>query len=869
MQPQAPLSRADDVELTSSQAPSSVASVSVRAEKRLFVEGADGFVAFDAQTGKALRGRPPGGRLRRRAAAPGAMKALSRVAARGVSGEQISFQAGPRDLSAPGPTGRTGEQRLALSDLDGLGSASVPLLSLDVRHGEVAPGQARVLALPASYDGPIFITDIDDTLRATKAGALLRGDVQPPLAGARELLEGVAAMGVPIVYLSAAPAQLHSVNQDFLKQLPPGILLDHPHYTADNLIALGGHQSEVQGDYKMGVLAELQSAFPAARLVQLGDDKYGDARAYNEMGGLAYIHNVHADQRFVPSDFQGVLVDHYHPQFRERVLTELGDVVQRSASLGGNPALPAAPRAPISNPLPIEKRSFIERMRDEVRMFSPHIEGGARGVGQQVLQRLDMHRDPLHVAQSLSDEELAALPPRGLAVLAAHLLADLDGKRYGSVDEACDLSNQFVRTLTARGTDRGSIDYILSKVDRADRLPDLLVGTARLTCGAHLQASPARPGDWAGWSRYLDQATATRAVPGAHVEPFVDGEKAFPAMLADIDGAKSSVNFCVFDFQSDEAGWQYARHLAAAAERGCEVRFIYDPAGSHHSNGMPTDPAIFDYLRERGVQVQAQKPGLVPNHMMHRKIVVCDGQVGYVGGMNVGDEYRDVWHDVHCRITGPAVSDLQAVYTDQWQRNGGELSDAQLRGLFPPLEPQGTDATTRLVAHDGRDDVSIHLAYLRAIDTAAESIQIATPYLTDPAVISHLCAAARRGVKVQVMVPQTNIHKLVQVAERSHHEEMRRAGIEVYEYHGRPMLHAKVATFDHRIATIGSSNLDAQSLQANDEINLWSDDRAVASKLANDFFAPSIAASDRADGHAPGPLGRIIEGAVAKAHPLL
>ena len=840
-------------------------------ERHWFLEGVDGFVAYDPKSGEAVHGHPPGARLRHKAPGLDKLRTLSRVAARGVAGEQVTFSAGASSISSASTTNPQGEQRLALTDLPSLsaGSLSGPI-ALQARHGDLAPASARVLALPTDYDGPIFVTDIDDTLRATKAGALLRGEVQPPLPGARELLEGVAALGVPIVYLSAAPAQLHAVNEAFLKQLPAGILLDHPRYTAENLHPSAEDQAEVQGNYKTEVLAQLQATFPKARLHELGDDRYGDAQAYHRVGEHAYIHNVRPDQRFVPDGFQGTIVDSYHGAFREQLLDRLAEAVAQSASLGGDPSLPSTPRPVVENPEPIEKQPFARRLRHEVSTFMPPMHGAARRVARHVAQRLEMHRRPLELARDLSDKQLAAMPPRGLAVLGDCLLRDLDEKRYGSIDEACTMSQQFVRVLTARGTDAGSIDYLMRRMHRADSAGEVLVGPARLAFTAYMHAPPVQAGDWAGWSRYLDQATATRATKGNHVDPLVDGARAFPKILHDIDHAKSTVNFCVFDFQSDEAGWDYARHLAAAAERGCDVRFLYDPVGSYHkSNGVPTDPGIFQYLKDHGVKVLAQKPDPFPNHVMHRKILVLDGRVGYMGGMNVGDEYRDLWHDVHCRLTGPAVSDLQAVYLRQWQQEGGDLSAAEMRRMFPRLHASASDGTARIIGHEGRSDISIKLAYLRSIDTAAKRIDIADPYLTDPEVIAHLCAAARRGVDVHVVLPKINIHAYEQIAERAHYNEMLSAGVNVYEYGGHPMLHAKVAAFDGKACTIGSSNLDAQSLEANDEVNMFSDDPQVVADLHRDFFAPTIAAAEKIDAHHPGFLGRIVEKAVARASGLL
>jgi Uncharacterized conserved protein (DUF2183) len=301
MAPSPAQARLDDSLVLHAEASATAAPTEVAPKappKRGFIEGVDGFVAYDPSSGKILAGRAPGARLRKILAgrAPGArlrkkvplpegLDTLSKVAARGVQGEQMEFTLGDRSLTPSKLSGRQGEQRL---DIDQLGRVehapySQPLC-LDVACGDLPAAQARVLALPANYDGPIFVTDIDDTLRATEASALLQGKVQEPLPGAKELLDSVAAMGIPIVYLSAAPSQLHSVNERFLKQLPPGVLLDHPRYTATNLLPGHAHQAAVQGAYKANVLRELQATFPQARFYELGDDKYGDARAYNELG---------------------------------------------------------------------------------------------------------------------------------------------------------------------------------------------------------------------------------------------------------------------------------------------------------------------------------------------------------------------------------------------------------------------------------------------------------------------------------------------------------------------------------------------------------------------------------------------------------
>ncbi len=167
--------------------------------------------------------------------------------------------------------------------------------------------------------------------------------------------------------------------------------------------------------------------------------------------------------------------------------------------------------------------------------------------------------------------------------------------------------------------------------------------------------------------------------------------------------------------------------------------------------------------------------------------------------------------------------------------------------MFPTLSKGGSDGAgdVRVIGHEGLQDQHMKLAYLRAIDTAQHTIRIANPYFSDPDVSAHLRAAAGRGVEVTVVLPKTNDMKLEQSAERDMYYALLKAGVRIYEYHGRPMAHQKVATFDGQISTIGSSNLDARSLWNNDEANVWSTDPAVARQLDQELFARDLEQSDR------------------------
>src|SRR5439155_1728429 len=140
-----------------------------------------------------------------------------------------------------------------------------------------------------------------------------------------------------------------------------------------------------------------------------------------------------------------------------------------------------------------------------------------------------------------------------------------------------------------------------------------------------------------------------------------------------IDNAKSSVNYTVVAFESDKTGWDMAKHLADAAKRGVDVKLVYDPMGSAKTDGAPTDQAIYKYMKDAGVQVLPQTPGPLGEHLTHRKITVVDGQTGFIGGMNVGDNYSTKWHDCHSEVKGQGVADLQKLFVEQWKADGGKV----------------------------------------------------------------------------------------------------------------------------------------------------------------------------------------------------
>ena len=232
-------------------------------------------------------------------------------------------------------------------------------------------------------------------------------------------------------------------------------------------------------------------------------------------------------------------------------------------------------------------------------------------------------------------------------------------------------------------------------------------------------------------------------------------------------------------------------------------------------------------------------------------MLVIDGDTAFTGGMNIGKLYQADWHDQQTLVMGPAVAKLQDAFLQKWRANGGAVPDAERAALYPPLQEEAGGSETRVVAHSGgAADQNIKAMYLRAIYTAETSIRIANPYFLDSEVVAALGLAARRGVKVQVVLPADNDVAIVQRGSRAFYPDLIAAGVEVYEYQGR-MAHEKVAVMDGRWATFGSSNLDARSLRYNDELNLAVSDPNLAAYIERNLFDVDLKSSRRIESYTP------------------
>ncbi len=323
----------------------SVAKKAVEAVRRTvekdLVDGLDGYVAFDPADQRFVGGDTGGVRAAKDSLSWLLPKGLAALLSCGERDRSVELNLRPHGAVDSGKTDQHGIEPTSVADLNGLNPAT-----LDRKRGGVLSLEAtvrgqtvtqKVLALPKDYDGPIFVSDIDDTLRLTSTEALLKGETQAPIKGAAALMRGVAAKGVPIVYLSAGPQRIGTLNDAFLKQLPEGVVLARSQFDLPGLSPRNSDQAQSQGDYKAQRLDQLKATFPKAQIFGLGDDKYGDAVAYTAVQAKTYIHDVRAGDDNIPKHFNGVLTARYDRAFQKRVWADLDGAIRNSQAFSARP----------------------------------------------------------------------------------------------------------------------------------------------------------------------------------------------------------------------------------------------------------------------------------------------------------------------------------------------------------------------------------------------------------------------------------------------------------------------------------------------------------------------------------------------------
>jgi cardiolipin synthase A/B len=365
-------------------------------------------------------------------------------------------------------------------------------------------------------------------------------------------------------------------------------------------------------------------------------------------------------------------------------------------------------------------------------------------------------------------------------------------------------------------------------------LATLLVGVAALWIGANLSTAEKRllyrpkrlytSGD-PDFRRALGILLGPPLVSGNRITTLINGDRIFPPMLAAIRAAKTSVTFETFVFR-DQIGCDFCEALSAAAQRGVTVCILLDWMGSR---GM--DANLLEATRKAGCDLQLYHPptwfhlGRL-NNRTHRKVMIVDGAIGFTGGVGMGNEWlgdaqdEAHWRDTHYQVEGPVVAQMQAVFVDNWIKATGRV----LHGpqFFPATYASAGDMDAQMFGSSpvGGSE-SMHLMILLALTAAHKSIDIENAYFVpDRLTADALAVAARRGVRVRIVVPGRYTDARVgRWAAHALYGDLLNAGVELYEYQPT-MIHCKVLVVDGMWTSVGSANFDDRSFRLNDEANL-------------------------------------------------
>lgn len=354
---------------------------------------------------------------------------------------------------------------------------------------------------------------------------------------------------------------------------------------------------------------------------------------------------------------------------------------------------------------------------------------------------------------------------------------------------------------------------------------------------------PSETMDWrdhAGLAVTLDRISRFGFVAGNRVDICRNGDEAMPAMLEAIRGARQSVTLATYIFEARGVGAEFVEELAAAVRRGVQVRVMVDDAGMKYSW-----PPVLWELRRRGVPVQRFMPSrwilrlMTLNLRNHRKILVVDGRVGFTGGLNIRQgnmlehSPRSPIRDLHFRLAGPVVADLQRVFAEDWAYCSGESLHGS--AWFPALD--GSGEVTALGIPDGPDeDMEIMpVVFFAALSAARREVRILNPYfLPTPVLTWALKLCAVRGVAVTIVVPERNNIPPVAWAARTLFPDLLKGGCRIFES-PPPFDHSKIFTVDGVWSFVGSTNWDPRSLRLNFEFNLACHDPGLASRLNAEF----------------------------------
>ena len=356
----------------------------------------------------------------------------------------------------------------------------------------------------------------------------------------------------------------------------------------------------------------------------------------------------------------------------------------------------------------------------------------------------------------------------------------------------------------------------------------------------------------------VESITDSPLTKGNRVTLLADNQATYAAMFKAIDQAKNHINLESYIIEDDETGRKFADRLLLKQAAGVQVHLIYDSMGS-----INTPDAFFQRLRDGGIEVVGFNPvnplkfrdKMNFTHRDHRKILIADGKIAIIGGVNISKVYSSRpgkrykggktpihWRDTDIRIEGPAVAELQKLFLDTWfKQKGSRLSGPK---FFPQQKEKGNALVRVVGSTPGESNRIPFVVYVSAIALAENSVYLTNSYfIPDDQIVKALTGAARRGVDVKIILPGATDSKLAYYAQRYHYSHLLEAGVKVYE-HKTSMLHAKTAVIDSVWSTVGSTNMDYLSLLNNDEVNAVILNKEFALEMEQMF------ASDLADSRA-------------------
>jgi cardiolipin synthase len=328
---------------------------------------------------------------------------------------------------------------------------------------------------------------------------------------------------------------------------------------------------------------------------------------------------------------------------------------------------------------------------------------------------------------------------------------------------------------------------------------------------------------------------------GNRVTVLNNGSATFGEILTALREARSFIHMEYYIFANDNIGREIVNILKAKAAEGVEVRVIVDDVGS-----WELKRSFFDDLRAAGILIESFLQVRFPkftsrvNYRNHRKIVIVDGLVGFLGGINVADRYLEnnpehgYWRDMHLKIEGDAVNPLQMVFLTDWYFvRQEELADSK---YFPPKQPVGDSLVQITASGPDTDWPSIKMGVFQAIASAQKYVYIATPYfMPGETILMALKTAAMGGVDVRLLIPRKSDAIFTGYGSHSYVKELLEANVKVYFYK-RGFLHSKMLVSDDVLSTIGSTNIDVRSFEQNFEVNAFMLDEKIAVELRQTFI---------------------------------